>query len=104
MDVEKTIEFLLENQARFDGRMEANFVRSEERFAKAEARMDRVERVVARLATAGLKFRNEIRRAQLGTERQIKALVERQAETEDKLDSLIALVDRTIRRKNGRQR
>ena len=110
MDVDKTIQFLLENQARFDARMETNFTRAEERFAKAEERfakaerrMDRVERVVAQLAAAGLRFRNEIRRSQLGTERQIKALAERQAETENKLDALIDIVDKTIRRNNGRK-
>jgi hypothetical protein len=28
MEVEKTIQFMLENQARFDARMEANFARA----------------------------------------------------------------------------
>ncbi len=109
MDIEKTIQFLLENQARFDARMEANFAKAEERFAKAEERfakaekrMDRVERVVAQLAAAGLRFRNEIRRSQLDTGKQIKALAERQAQTEDKLDALIEIVDRTIRRNNSK--
>ncbi|MGH9447092.1 MAG: hypothetical protein ACRD3O_15360, partial [Terriglobia bacterium] len=89
MDVEKTIEFLLENQARMDARMEASFVRSEarfakadERFAKAEKRLDRIERLVTQLATAGLRFRNEIRRAQLDTEKQTKVLT-------GKLNSLV---------------
>ena len=110
MDVEKTIEFLLENQARFDARMEANFAKAEERFAKAEVRftkaekrMDRVERVVAQLSAAGLRFRNEIRRTQLDTDRQLKTLAERQAATDDKLDALIDIVDKTIRRNNGRK-
>ncbi len=63
MEVEKRIQFLLENQSRFDARMEANFARAEERFSKfedrfarAEKRMDRVERVVAQLSVAGLRF------------------------------------------------
>ncbi|HUY13268.1 MAG TPA: hypothetical protein VMX16_06520 [Terriglobia bacterium] len=110
MDVEKTIQFLLENQARFDARMGANFAKAEERFARAEVRfaraekrMDRVERVVAQLAVAGLRFRNEIRRAQLETGQQIKVLAERQAETDDKLNALIDIVDRAVRRKNGKK-
>ncbi|MGH9407294.1 MAG: hypothetical protein ACRD3D_15860 [Terriglobia bacterium] len=102
MDVEKTIEFLIENQARFDARMEVNFARAEDRFGKVEKRLDRTERVVAQLAAAGMRFRNEIRRAQLSTERQIKALAERQSETDDKLDALIEIVDKAIRRNNGR--
>lgn len=110
MDIERTIEFLLENQTRFDARMEANFAKAEERFAKAEERfaraekrMDRVEGVVAQLAAAGLRFRNEIRRAQLETDRQIKALAGKQWETEEKLDGLIDIVDKMMRRNNGRK-
>ncbi|MGH9430240.1 MAG: hypothetical protein ACRD3T_01720 [Terriglobia bacterium] len=117
MDVEKAIQFLLENQARFDARMEANFAKAEERFAraeerfakaeerfaKAEKRMDRIERVVAQLAATGLKFRNEIRRAQLESDRQIKTLAELQAGTDEKLNTLIDIVDKTIRRSDGRR-
>ncbi|MGH9327106.1 MAG: hypothetical protein ACRD2B_10565 [Terriglobia bacterium] len=118
MDVEKTIEFLLENQARFDARMEANFDRAEARFIQAEKRMDqaenrmdeaekrmdraekrmdraekrldRVERIVAQMATVGLKFRNEMRRAEMRHERKI-------AEIDHKLNA-----SKTTRR-NGRK-
>ncbi|MGH9448515.1 MAG: hypothetical protein ACRD3O_22765 [Terriglobia bacterium] len=90
MDVEKTIEFLLENQARLDARMEVSFVRSEARFAKAEKRLDRIERLITQLASAGLRFRNDIRRSQLETDR--------------KLDALIDLVDKMTRRSNGTRR
>ena len=37
MDVERTIEFLLKNQARMDSRMDAKFAKAEARFAKADA-------------------------------------------------------------------
>jgi hypothetical protein len=47
MDFEKTIKFLLKNQARADARFNAKFDRADERFRKAEVRLDRLERVVA---------------------------------------------------------
>jgi len=43
MNVERTIEFLLKNQARMD----AKFAKADARFARADNRMDRIERVVA---------------------------------------------------------
>jgi len=46
MDVERTIELLLKNQARMDARFDAKFAKAELRSAKAEARLDRLERVV----------------------------------------------------------
>ena len=105
MNIERTMEFILKQQAI----LEANFAKADERFAKAEKRMDRVEqvlaqtnRVVGKLASASLRFRNEIRRSQAEADRELKALRERSAETEDKLNALIDLVDRTIRR-NGRR-
>ncbi|HEY6292157.1 MAG TPA: hypothetical protein VI455_11450 [Terriglobia bacterium] len=102
MDVEKTIQFLLENQARFDARMEANFAKAEMRFAKAEKRLDRTEGIVAQLAVAGRKFRNEIRQVNLETARNLKELSQRQVETEDKLNALIDFVDKSSRRGNGK--
>ena len=38
MDVDRTIEFVLKNQARMDARMDAKFAKAEARFAKADAR------------------------------------------------------------------
>ncbi|MGH9448516.1 MAG: hypothetical protein ACRD3O_22770, partial [Terriglobia bacterium] len=71
----------------------------------------RIERLVTQLATAGLRFRNEIRRAQLDTEKQTKvltgklnSLADRDAETEGKLDTLIETVDRWVRHGNGTRR
>ena len=43
MNVERTIEFLLKNQARMD----AKFAKADARLARADNRMDRIERVVA---------------------------------------------------------
>ncbi|HMD97912.1 MAG TPA: hypothetical protein VKM93_11375 [Terriglobia bacterium] len=62
MDVERTIEFLLKNQVRMDARMDA-------KFAKVDARLDRMERLVgqnnrlvARLARYGVSLRSDVRR------------------------------------------
>ena len=99
MDVEKTIEFLLNNQARMDARFEAKFDRADERFRQAEvrfrhaevrfrhaeARLDRLERVVAlnnrvvtRLVRYGVSLRSDVRRlaqAQAATDRALKTFI-----------------------------
>lgn len=62
MNIEKTVEFLLKNQARADARMEAMF-------AKADARMTRIEnvvrtsnRIVTGLARYDVSLRSDVRR------------------------------------------
>jgi hypothetical protein len=105
MNIERTMEFILKQQARFD----SNFAKADERFLKAEKRLDRLERVVgqtsrvvSQLASASLRFRNEIRRSQIEADRQLKALRELSYETEDKLNALIEVVDKSIQR-NGKR-
>lgn len=75
MNIERTIEFMLKNQARSDARFNAKFDRADERFRKweermtrSEARLDRLERVVrlnnrvvSRLVTYGVSLRSDIR-------------------------------------------
>jgi hypothetical protein len=94
----------LKQQATF----ESNFAKADQRFPKAEKRLDRIEqvvgqtaRVVGQLASASLRFRNEIRRSQIEADRQLKTLRELGHETEDKLNALIDVVDKSIRR-NGK--
>jgi hypothetical protein len=65
MDVEKTMNFILSQQAQF----EANFAKAEIRFARSERRLDRLERlsaqnnrIVARLAVYGRTLRSDIHR------------------------------------------
>ncbi|HEV2176254.1 MAG TPA: hypothetical protein VGW33_03500 [Terriglobia bacterium] len=100
MDVEKTIEFMLKNQARMDARFDAKFDRADERFRKADVRLDRLERVVAlnnrvgtRLVRYGVTLRSDVRRlaqtsrtdfhrlaqAQAATDRALKAFLEGRA-------------------------
>ena len=92
MDVERTIEFMLKNQARSDARFNAKFDRADERFRKAEARLDRLEqvvrlnnRVVSRLVRYGVSLRSDLRR----TERDIRRLTQAQAETDRALRTFL---------------
>jgi len=112
MNIERTMEFILKQQATF----ESNFAKADQRFLKAEKRLDRIERVVGQFASASLRFRNEIRRSQIEADRQVEAirelsyqtedklnaLRELSSQTEDKLNALIDVVDKSIRR-NGKR-
>ena len=100
MNVEKTIEFILNNQARAEER----WARAEERSNRSERRLDRLERMVAqnnrlvaRLARAGVTLRSEARRH----ERAITRIEENLAEATDKLNALIDVVDKSLRRNGG---
>ena len=107
MDVNKTIDFILDQQARFEAnqaRLEANFAKADGRFAQAERRLDRLERLVgqnnrlvARLARAGVSFRSDVRRH----ERAILRIEENLAEATDKLNGLIDFVDKQSRKNGG---
>ncbi len=103
MDVDRTIEFMLKNQARMDAR----FARADARFAKAEKRLDRLERVVAqnnristRLVRYGVSLRSDVRRI----DKALAETVEKLAMTDEKLNALIDIVDHSIRRNGERGR
>ena len=93
MDVERTIEFLMDHQA------------------QAEVRMERLERAVSQtnrslnqLVRYGVSRRGDVRRhdeAIIRLDKAMAHLAEVHAETDGKLNALIGLVDKTIRR-NGR--
>ena len=127
MDVERTIEFLLKNQARMDARFDAKFAKAdqrfaqaEKRFAQAEKRLDRLERglaqnnrIVTQLARSGVTLRSDVRRTEKNLaegaerisqiEKNLAKVSESLSEIDDKLNALIDIVDRQIRG-NGRQR
>jgi hypothetical protein len=100
MDVEKTIEFIMEHQAQAEVRME-----------RLERAISQTNSVVNQLVRYGVSLRSDVRRldkamARLAevhaeTDEKLNALVEVHAETDGKLNVLIDLVDKTIRR-NGR--
>jgi len=105
MNIERTMEFSLNQQAKF----EANFAKADQRFLKAEKRLDRVDRVVAQLASASLRFRKQIRRSQIEADRQVKAIgakleetAEKRDETADKLNALSDVVGKIVR-PNGKR-
>ena len=99
MDVEKTIEFILESQ-----------VKAEVGANRADKRLDRLERVVTQLAVAGQRFRNDVRAFQ-GEVREFQVEVrefrvkveEALSETTEKLNALIDTVDK-MTRGNGKYR
>ncbi len=120
MDVERTIEFMLKNQARMDARFDARFAKADQRFAQAEKRfvqaekrLDRLERglaensrilaqnnrIVTRLAQSGVALRSDVRR----TEKNLAEITQSMAEIDGKLNALVDIMDRQIRG-NGRQR
>lgn len=122
MDIEKTMEFILSQQAHFQAHFEANFAKAEARFARSEKRLDRLERVsaqnnrlVARLAVYGRTLRSDIHRhekmitaahvrAEQAYERAEEArkyAEQMKAETDAAIKSLAHTVQQYIRR-NGK--
>ena len=79
MNIERTIEFILENQARAEVRMEKAEIRAEEREKKLDRRMD----AVTKLVQQGMK-------AIVETQGQLKELAQAQKETERTLKAFIA--------------
>ena len=114
MNVEKTIEFILEMQAKTEarfGKTEEQFARAEERFARVEARadradhrMDRLEAVVKGLVRSGVSLRSDVSELQkwrVQTEKFHARTEENLAEIAGKLDTLIDIVDKSFRRNGG---
>jgi septal ring factor EnvC (AmiA/AmiB activator) len=120
MDVERTIEFLVKNQARMDARFDAKFDRADKRFAEAEKRfaeaekrfaqsekrLDRLERglaqnnrIVTQLARSGVTLRSDVRK----TEKHLAEIAESLSEMDGKLNALIDFVDRQARGNGGRR-
>ena len=93
MDVERTMEFILEQQARNQSMM-AEVITAQR---NSDRRLDRLERTVTRLARLGLKARS-IANRRLDEHDKWLAAAERIASTAtrigEKLNALIAVVDR----------
>ena len=94
MDVEKTMQFILETQARLEAsaaghaerlaRLEAAMAQHEGRLAKLETYIATVTDLVGRLAQAEIH------------------MVERMNDTDERLNALIDVVDKLIRRDGAR--
>ena len=112
MDIENTMEFILETQAQHEANMlqlEANMLKNsaaaDRRFAQSEKRLDRIERVLRQTnrVVAGLASRSEGLRSDI--RRHEKWLAKHEllmTGIGEKLDGLIGVVDNMIR-KNGRR-
>jgi hypothetical protein len=85
MDIEKTIEFILDTQ----GRLEATASQHDERLAKLETSLNTVTDLVGRLAQAEIRLVERMDR-----------LAESQAHSDQRLDILIDVVDKLVPR-NG---
>lgn len=110
MDIERTMEFMLARQAKFEARFDASIERSNRRLDRIErglthtqrelTRTQRVlsqtNRVVGKLAEAGVTLRSDIRRHEAWQKHHEMMM----AEMEDKLNALIEIVDKQTRR-NG---
>jgi ectoine hydroxylase-related dioxygenase (phytanoyl-CoA dioxygenase family) len=109
MNVEKTIEFILEMQAKAEER----FARAEARADRADRRMDRLEasiaqtnRVVKALVRTGRGLRSDVRELQryrVEAEKFHARTEENLSEITGKLDALIDIVDKTLRRNGGKR-
>ena len=101
MEVEKTIDFLLKNQARMDARFEAKFAKADERLTRLEQVVATNNRVVGRLTHYGISLRSDVRRLDKALIRIAEAQAKsetKMVEIEEKLDGLIGVVDQSIRR------
>ena len=104
MDVEKTIEFILDQQAKFFAGMEQ--MRQEFRQDMEEMRQEMREQAAAQgkinmaLGKAMLGLTEHIDRltaAQAATDERLKTLTAAQAATDERLNALIAVVDGIVR-------
>jgi hypothetical protein len=85
MNVESTMKFILESQARAEARADradARMDRADARMDRAEARMDRAEKkaerelaAIRKLLLQGMKYLAELRESQKETDRALKAFI-----------------------------
>jgi len=102
MDIEKTMQFILDTQAR----LEATASQHDERLAKLETSLARLETSVARLETSVSALTDLVGRlaqAEIRLVERMDRLAESQAHTDQRLDILIDVVDKLVRR-NGSPR
>jgi len=78
MDVERTMQFILESQARAEARSDkadARFARAEARMDKAEKRSERELNAIRKLFQQGMKALAELTEAQRETDRALRAFI-----------------------------
>jgi hypothetical protein len=112
VNIEHTIEFMLKEQAGFEARIEAAFVKSNQRMDRIERVLGQTNRVVARMASLGVSLRQDLRGDEKAIARHEKWLADLEAgdakhkrmmdEFDAKLSALTDIVARSVRG-NGRQ-
>ena len=102
MDVEKTMQFILDTQAR----LEAVAGQHEERLTRLETGLTRLETSVTRLETqvAGVTdLVGRLAQAELRLVERMDQLAASQAHTDQRLDVLISVVDKLVHRNGSPQ-
>jgi hypothetical protein len=92
-EMERAMEFILQQQARTDAKLDRVVDENTRQFQAANARMDRLERNLTRMARLGVRWRSENRRWQEQHAKAISELDLKVAEIADKLNGLIAFAD-----------
>ena len=113
MDLEKTMQFIIEQQAQFSAdiqQLKEIDAALGKRMDQASQRMDRVEGGIASLLQAQFKQLESVNnvvdsvgrlsQAQQRTEENLDNLAQAQQRTEENLNSLIKIVDGVVRRNN----
>ena len=105
-EIQRTMEFILENQARFAARtekdeerlarLEAAFVTLVELARSADERMDSVDAKMGSLDQQGAAFKQQLAALNLSLAEAQARLTEAQAHTDERLNALIAVVERTF--------
>jgi hypothetical protein len=100
MDVEKTMEFILDQQAKTEAlwqRNEERWQRNEERWKRAEVRRDRFDKSLdglRKLVVTGMKMLNRATAERRAVEADIRDLVAAQKRTDQKFERLVELLSR----------
>ncbi len=104
MDVEKTIEFLLQNQAQSQARFDARMDKLSEAIAQHSTQIAENTRQIAENASHIAQLvgiTENLARNQIDLNGSFRALREAQRQTEESLNALIKTVDDVVRRDGG---
>ena len=94
MDVEQTIQFILQSQAQ----MEANVGRHEEMIAALAKAQDRTDATLNKVSASILDLTEVMRRSKIEADERFRQLTEDQQQTRENVNALVRTVDALIRR------
>ncbi|MBI3698493.1 MAG: hypothetical protein HY238_27085 [Acidobacteria bacterium] len=99
MDLEKTIEFILENQAKTS----AQVGEVSAQMGQLTAYVSQLQSLVGRIAQQQLELTQHMNEFQQGISAAFVALAEAQRHTDERMDALVAVVDDLVRRRPPQQ-